>query len=73
MRFKCNKPSTRRQIAESQLSLVKAWHREFAWWPVAINDQCVWLESVEVRYPDAWVGYSGALYYEITTAEYKLV
>lgn len=39
MRFKCGKDYNKLQ----------QWHRWFAWHPVRLNGECVWLETVERR------------------------
>jgi len=59
MRFNCGKKG-------SSLERVKQWHRHFAWWPVKVAEyDCRWLEFVERRYPEAWIGpSSGNLWWE---------
>lgn len=39
MRFKCGK----------DYSKLQQWHRWFAWCPIRMNGECVWLETIERR------------------------
>lgn len=71
MRFNCGKSRQQRCVehAENTLQHVRIirteWTDKFAWWPVRVGeDDCRWLETIQVRYPDAYIvsGFITAIY-----------
>jgi hypothetical protein len=60
MRFKSNKvEEVEESVSERNIRIRKEreryinWHKHFAWLPVIIKDEVIWLETVERRYPRA--------------------
>lgn len=52
MKFNCGLSKNERLIAI--VGRIRNWHAKFAWLPVRVGDNdCRWLEFVEVRYPRA--------------------
>lgn len=70
MKFKCPKKI---DVLMEAAKDMREWHVIFAVLPHRTKeDICVWLEKVERRYPEAWVGtYYKKLYYE--TPVYRLI
>ena len=68
MRFACNRGP---EVKQERVQLLKKWQPWFAWHPVPIgNRQCAWLEVVERRFPNSFIGVcSGNVYTE--KAEYR--
>lgn len=58
MRFKCYLTMDEKK---AEAEKIKNWHRVFLWWPRTMSGdtgECVWLETVERRYPDVhWWDY----------------
>lgn len=60
MRFSCGlskEQKYNRQVSseKARLRALKEWHPIFAWLPIRIGDKCIWLETIDRRYP--WAGF----------------
>lgn len=50
MRFKCRK--TQEEL-EAKAEALRSWHDCFTWFPREVGGICVWLETIERRFPKA--------------------
>ncbi len=60
MRFNCGEKLSEEEKIKKDVERLKnvvavaqQWNRVFTWLPVRIGSQCIWLETVERRYPNA--------------------
>lgn len=72
MKFRCGPSWLERQNLRAVKLLAKVatlqqWHDWFAWWPTRVGpDDCRWLETIQQRYPNAWLGEEYSLFHQET-------
>lgn len=55
MRFKYVDRELKRQIKRAEKwEYLSNWHDHFLWWPTKVNDQTIWLETVQRQLWPAW-------------------
>lgn len=64
MKFNCGaseavKRKSHKEHCEERIKELKQWRKVFALWPIRVGENdCRWLEYVEVRYPSARYGHN---------------